>query len=162
MGGSRLSDPRKARITSSRLLNHTSGICLKRPAPKRRFVGIHPRPTAGERARPAAFDPGTACGAIRRSALAHAALDVQTVTASPTAIRIEALFKPLGVERWWFQYYDGGEKIGRHPSAWPGPARRRTGADRLLAMLAPRTPGGERQVDPAMVRRRNPPRPRMT
>ncbi len=29
---------------------------------------------------------------------------------------IEALFKPLGIEHWWFQYYDGGPKYGRHPS----------------------------------------------
>ena len=37
---------------------------------------------------------------------------------------IEALFKPLGIEHWWFQYYDGGEKIGRHPSHGLGmPAR---------------------------------------
>jgi len=37
---------------------------------------------------------------------------------------IEALFKPLGIEHWWFQYYDGGEKYGRHPSHGLGlPAR---------------------------------------
>ena len=37
---------------------------------------------------------------------------------------IEALFKPLGIEEWWFQYYDGGNKIGRHPSHGFGmPAR---------------------------------------
>ena len=35
---------------------------------------------------------------------------------------IEALFKPLGVEHWWFQYHDG--MIGRHPSHGLGmPAR---------------------------------------
>src|SRR5205809_4212570 len=33
---------------------------------------------------------------------------------------IEALFKPIGVEHWWFQYYKGGDPFrggsGRHPS----------------------------------------------
>ena len=34
------------------------------------------------------------------------------------------MFKPLGIEHWWFQYYDGGDKIGRHPSHGLGmPAR---------------------------------------
>ena len=41
----------------------------------------------------------------------------------------EALFKPLGIERWWFQYFDGGgedgdAKCGRHSSHSMGmPAR---------------------------------------
>ena len=43
---------------------------------------------------------------------------------------IEALFKPIGVEHWWFQYYEGGDRsrssagYGRHPSHGMGmPAR---------------------------------------
>ena len=49
----------------------------------------------------------------------------ETVTGKPyDQFAIEALFKPLGIEHWWFQYYDGGEKIGRHPSHGLGmPAR---------------------------------------
>jgi hypothetical protein len=31
---------------------------------------------------------------------------------------------PLGIEHWWFQFYDGGPKVGRHPSQHMGmPAR---------------------------------------
>jgi CubicO group peptidase (beta-lactamase class C family) len=42
----------------------------------------------------------------------------------PARIAIEALFKPLGIEHWWFQYYDGGPNYGRHPSHALGmPAR---------------------------------------
>ncbi len=49
----------------------------------------------------------------------------ETVTGKPyDQFAIEALFKPLGVERWSFQYYEGGEKYGRHPSHGLGmPAR---------------------------------------
>jgi CubicO group peptidase (beta-lactamase class C family) len=37
---------------------------------------------------------------------------------------IEALFGPLGIEHWRFQFYDGGPKVGRHPSQHMGmPAR---------------------------------------
>jgi CubicO group peptidase (beta-lactamase class C family) len=37
---------------------------------------------------------------------------------------IESLFKPIGCEHWWFQFYDGGENVGRHPSHGLGmPAR---------------------------------------
>jgi len=37
---------------------------------------------------------------------------------------IEALFRPIGCEHWWFQYYDGGNEVGRHPSHGMGmPAR---------------------------------------
>ena len=37
---------------------------------------------------------------------------------------IESLFNPLGIERWWFQQFDGGPKYGRHPSHGLGmPAR---------------------------------------
>ena len=53
----------------------------------------------------------------------------ETVTGKPyDEFAIEALFKPLGIEHWSFQSYEGGPKVGRHPShglgmparAWPG------------------------------------------
>ena len=71
-----------------------------------------------------AFDPGTGCG-YSTIALDHAALVCETVTGKPyDQFAIEALFKPLGIEHWWFQYYDGGERYGRHPSHGLGmPAR---------------------------------------
>jgi len=120
-----LSDPRKARITVKQLLNHTSGICPEAAgAPNdgswEYIVGL----TGDPRTAKLAFDPGTGCG-YSTHALAHAALVCETVTGKPyDQFAIEALFKPLGIEHWWFQYYDGGEKIGRHPSHGLGlPAR---------------------------------------
>jgi CubicO group peptidase (beta-lactamase class C family) len=49
----------------------------------------------------------------------------ETVTGKPyDQFAIESLFKPIGVEHWWFQFYDGGDKYGRHPSHGLGmPAR---------------------------------------
>jgi CubicO group peptidase (beta-lactamase class C family) len=49
----------------------------------------------------------------------------ETVTGMPyDEFAIQALFRPLGIEHWWFQYYEGGESIGRHPSHGLGlPAR---------------------------------------
>jgi len=53
------------------------------------------------------FDPGTACG-YSTHALAHASLVCETVTGMPyDQSAIKALFQPLGIERWWFQYYEG-------------------------------------------------------
>ena len=71
-----------------------------------------------------AFDPGTACG-YSTHALAHAALVCETVTGQPyDQFAIQALFQPLGIEHWSFQYYEGGQKYGRHPSHGLGmPAR---------------------------------------
>ena len=120
-----LSDPRKARITVKQLLNHTSGICPEATgAPndgKWDYLLGH---TGDARTEKLAFDPGTACG-YSSHALAHAALVCETVTGKPyDQFAIEALFKPIGVEHWWFQYYEGGEKYGRHPSHGLGlPAR---------------------------------------
>ena len=120
-----LSDPRKARITVKQLLNHTSGICPEATgAPNDgswEYILGH---TGDERTAKLAFDPGAGCG-YSTHALAHAALVCETVTGKPyDQFAIEALFKPLGIEHWWFQFYDGGEKIGRHPSHGLGmPAR---------------------------------------
>ena len=71
-----------------------------------------------------AFDPGTACG-YSTVALDHVSLICENVTGQPyDEFAIQALFKPLGIEHWWFQYYEGGEKYGRHPSHRLGmPAR---------------------------------------
>jgi hypothetical protein len=120
-----LSDPRKAKITVKQLLNHTSGICPEASgAPNDgswEYILGH---TGDERTAKLAFDPGTGCG-YSTHALAHAALVCETVTGMPyDQFAIQALFKPLGIEHWWFQFYDGGEKIGRHPSHGLGmPAR---------------------------------------
>jgi CubicO group peptidase (beta-lactamase class C family) len=120
-----LSDPRKAQVTVKQLLNHTSGLCPEATgAPNDgswEYILGH---TGDERTAKLAFDPGTGCG-YSTHALAHAALVCETVTGKPyDQFAIEALFKPLGIEHWWFQYYDGGPKCGRHPSHGLGmPAR---------------------------------------
>jgi CubicO group peptidase (beta-lactamase class C family) len=120
-----LSDPRKANITVKQLLNHTSGICPEATGAANDgsweyILGL----TGDARTANLAFDPGTACG-YSTHALAHAALVCETVTGKPyDQFAIKALFKPLGIEKWWFQYYAGGEKLGRHPSHGLGmPAR---------------------------------------
>ncbi len=120
-----LSDPRKATITVKQLLNHTSGICPEatgapNDGPWEYILGHSGDPRTAR----LAFDPGTACG-YSTHALAHAALVCETVTGKPyDQFAIEALFRPLGIEHWWFQFYDGGAKIGRHPSHGLGmPAR---------------------------------------
>ena len=117
-------DPRKARITVKQLLNHTSGICPGTGAPNDgswEYILGH---TGDARTARLAFDPGTACG-YSTHALAHAALVCETVTGKPyDQFAIEALFRPLGIEHWWFQFHDGGPKFGRHPSHGLGmPAR---------------------------------------
>ncbi len=120
-----LSDPRKASITVRQLLNHTSGICPEATgAPNDgawEYILGH---TGDIRTARLAFAPGAGCG-YSSHALAHAALVCENVTGKPyDQFAIEALFKPLGIEHWWFQYYDGSEKYGRHPSHGLGmPAR---------------------------------------
>ena len=112
-----LSDPRKAQITVKQLLNHTSGICPEATgAPndgKWDYLMGH---SGDKRTELLAFDPGTGCG-YSTHALVHAALVCETVTGKPyDQFAIEALFKPLGIEKWTFQFYDGPEKYGRHAS----------------------------------------------
>jgi CubicO group peptidase (beta-lactamase class C family) len=120
-----LSDPRKERITIKQLLNHTSGICPESTgAPNDgtwEYVLGH---TGDERTAKLAFDPGTGCG-YSTHAFAHAALVCETVTGKPyDQFAIETLLQPIGVEHWRFQFYDGGERYGRHPSHGLGmPAR---------------------------------------
>jgi CubicO group peptidase (beta-lactamase class C family) len=120
-----LSDPRKARITVKQLFNHTSGICPEATgAPNDGDWAYILGHTGDARTERLAFDPGTGCG-YSTHALAHAALVCENVTGKPyDAFAIDALFKPLGIEHWWFQYYEGGPRYGRHPSHALGlPAR---------------------------------------
>jgi CubicO group peptidase (beta-lactamase class C family) len=120
-----LSDPRKDQISIKQLLNHTSGICPEATgAPndgRWEYILGH---SGDERTARLAFAPGTGCG-YSTHALAHAALVCENVTGKPyDQFTIEALFKPLGIGHWWFQYFDGAEKYGRHPSHGIGiPAR---------------------------------------
>jgi len=120
-----LSDPRKAQITVKQLLNHTSGLCPEATGAPNDGSWEYVLGHSGDpRTAKLAFDPGTGCG-YSTHALDHAALVCETVTGKPyDQFAIEALFKPLGIEHWWFQYFDGGEKIGRHPTHGMGmPAR---------------------------------------
>jgi CubicO group peptidase (beta-lactamase class C family) len=120
-----LSDPRKALITVRQLLNHTSGICPEATGAPNNGSWEYVLGHSGDpRTARLAFDPGTACG-YSTHALAHAALVCETVTGQPyDRFAIEALFQPLGIEHWRFQYYEGSEKYGRHPSHGLGmPAR---------------------------------------
>ncbi len=120
-----LSDPCKAKISVRQLLNHTSGICPEAAGARNdgtwEYILGH---SGDERTAKLAFDPGTACG-YSTHALAHAALVCENVTGKPyDEYAVEALFKPIGCQHWWFQYYKGGKDIGRHPSHGMGmPAR---------------------------------------
>jgi CubicO group peptidase (beta-lactamase class C family) len=118
-----LSDPRKARITVRQLLNHTSGICPEASgAPNDGSWDYILGHTGDPRTEKLAFDPGTGCG-YSTHALAHAALVCENVTGKPyDQFAVDALFRPLGIEHWWFQYYEGS--FGRHASHGLGmPAR---------------------------------------
>jgi CubicO group peptidase (beta-lactamase class C family) len=127
-----LSDPRKAKITVRQLLNHTSGICPEATGAPNDGTWQYILGHSGDpRTAKLAFDPGTGCG-YSTHAFAHAALVCETVTGKPyDQFAVEALFKPIGVEKWSFQFYDGGgggggggERYGRHPSHGLGmPAR---------------------------------------
>ena len=125
-----LSDPRKAKITVKQLLNHTSGITPEvSGAPNRgpwQHVLGHDGDPLTERLY---FDPGTKCG-YSTFALYHASLVCENVTGKPyDKFAIEALFRPIGVEHWTFEFFDGGgpdgdTRYGRHPSHGLGmPAR---------------------------------------
>ncbi len=147
-----LSDPRKADITVKQLLNHTSGICPEAVGAANDGTWDYILGHSGDRrTAKLAFDPGTGCG-YSTHALVHASLVCETVTGKPyDEFAIEALFKPLGIEKWWFQYYEGG-KVGRKPSHGLGlPAR--AGADRLLHVA--RRPLERQTSDSQVVRRAN-------
>ncbi len=125
-----LSDPRKAKITVKQLLNHTSGLTpeasgASNKGPWQHVLGHDGDPLTEK----LAFDPGTKCG-YSTFGLYHASLVCENVTGKPyDRFAIEALFKPIGIERWTFEYFDGGgedgdQRYGRHPSHSIGmPAR---------------------------------------
>jgi CubicO group peptidase (beta-lactamase class C family) len=120
-----ISDPRKTRITVKQLLNHTSGICPEATGAPNDGTWDYILGHSGDaRTATLAFDPGTACG-YSTHAFAHAALVCETVTGKPYEdFAIETLFRPIGIEHWWFQYHDGGSHYGRHASHGIGmPAR---------------------------------------
>ncbi len=120
-----LSDPRKPQIMVKQLFNHTSGLCPEATGARNdgtwEYVLGH---TGDERTAKLAFAPGTKSG-YSTHAFHHASLVCETVTGKPyDQFAIKNLFEPIGCEHWWFQYYDGGEKYGRHPSHGMGmPAR---------------------------------------
>lgn len=120
-----LSDPRKEKITVKQLFNHTSGICPEATGASNRGTWEYILGHSGDpKTARLAFDPGTASG-YSTHALHHASLICENVTGTPyDRFAIRALFKPLGIEHWWFQYFDGGKEYGRHPSHAMGmPAR---------------------------------------
>ena len=120
-----LSDPRKADITVKQLLNHTSGITPEATGAKNDGSWEYVLGHSGDlRTSRLAFTPGTACG-YSSHAFCHASLVCESVTGKPyDQYAIESLFKPIGCEHWWFQYYDGGQNVARHPSHGLGmPAR---------------------------------------
>lgn len=112
-----LSDPRKAAITVKQLLNHTSGLCPEATgAPNEGTWDYILGHSDDPRTQRLSFDPGTACG-YSTHAFDHASLVCETVTGLPyDQFAVKALFQPLGIERWWFEYFDGGPAAGRHPS----------------------------------------------
>lgn len=119
-----LSDPRKAKITVKQLFNHTSGICPEATGARNDGTWEYVLGQTGDpKSERLAFDPGTACG-YSTHALHHASLVCETVTGMPyDEFAIQALFKPIGCEQWWFQTYES-EKHGKHPSHGLGmPAR---------------------------------------
>ncbi len=143
-----LSDPRKAQITVKQLLNHTSGICPEATGAPNDGTWDYLMGHSGDaRTAKLAFDPGTACG-YSTHALAHAALVCENVTGKPyDQFAIETLFKPIGIEHWWFQFYQGGEKYGSHPSHSLGmPAR---DLARIAYCMAHGGRWGDMQIIPA-------------
>jgi len=120
-----LSDPRKQKITVQQLFNHTSGICPEATGASNNGTWEYILGHSGDpKTAKLAFDPGSASG-YSTHAFHHASLVCENVTGAPyDQFAIRALFIPLGIEHWWFQYFDGGKKYGRHPSHGMGmPAR---------------------------------------
>jgi CubicO group peptidase (beta-lactamase class C family) len=119
-----LSDPRKAQITVRQLLNHTSGICPEATGAPNDGTWSYVLGHSGDaRTANLAFTPGQGCG-YSTHGLDHAALVCENVTGMPyDQFAIKYLFKPIGCERWTFQYFDG-DQYGRHATHGLGlPAR---------------------------------------
>jgi CubicO group peptidase (beta-lactamase class C family) len=112
-----LSDPRKAQIKVKQLLNHTSGITPEGYgiANRQKWEYILGHSGDGRTAK-LFFDPGTTLE-YSTHAFDHAALVCENVTGKRyDQYAIEALLKPLGIERWWFEILEGDEKHGDHAS----------------------------------------------
>jgi CubicO group peptidase (beta-lactamase class C family) len=119
-----LSDPRKREITIRQLLNHTSGITpestgARNQGPWEYVLGHNGDPKTAR----LAFDPGTDLG-YSTHAFYHAALVIEQVTGMQyDQFAVEVLLKPIGVEKWWFEFFEG-ERSGRHATHAAGlPAR---------------------------------------
>ena len=117
-----LSDPRKENIAIRQLLNHTSGLVGEWWQKKERFVKNHGPwewilgHSGDWRTEKLIFDPGTDLE-YSTHGLYHAALVCENVTGMPyNRFTIEYLFIPLGIEKWWFEFFDGDDKHGKHPS----------------------------------------------
>jgi CubicO group peptidase (beta-lactamase class C family) len=142
-----LSDPRKARIKVKQLLNHTSGI-----TPEGYGIGNQARWEYilghGGDGKTASlfFDPGTTLE-YSTHGLYHAALVCENVTGKPyDQYAIEALLKPIGVEKWSFEIVEGDAKHGSHASHSAGfPAREMA---RIAYCMLRDGRWGERQVIP--------------
>ncbi len=120
-----LSDARKSQITVKQLLNHTSGITPESTKVPNRGPWELILGHAGDaRSQRLAFDPGSDLD-YGTHALYHASLVCENVTGQPyDQFAVEQLLKPIGVEKWWFEFIDGDAKHGRHPSHAIGlPAR---------------------------------------
>ena len=142
-----LSDPRKAEITVKQLLNHTSGITpestrVPNKGPWELILGH----VGNARNQRLAFDPGIDLD-YGTHAFYHASLVCENVTGQPyDQFAIQHLLGPIGVERSWFEFIDGDEKHGRHPSHAIGlPAREMA---RIAYCMLRDGRWGDRQVIP--------------
>jgi CubicO group peptidase (beta-lactamase class C family) len=118
-----LSDPRKARIKVKQLLNHTSGITPEGYgiANRQRWEYILGHGGDGRTAN-LFFELGTTLE-YSTHGLYHAALVCEKVTGKRyDQYAIEALLKPVGIEKWWFEILEGDEKHGNHASHTMGVA----------------------------------------
>ena len=154
-----LSDPRKANITVKQLSNHTSGMTpkprAKNQGPWQHVLGRDGDPLTAKMA----FDPGTKCG-YSTLRLYHASLVCENVTGKPyDQFAIETLFRPIGVEHWTFEDFEGGGpdgnvRYGRHRrTAW---ACRRATSARMAYCLFRGGRWKDKQVIPRWLYRKRP------
>ncbi len=120
-----LSDPRKAQITVRQLLNHTSGITpestrVPNRGPWELILG-HGGGAANQQLR---FTPGSDLD-YSTHAFYHASLVCENVTGLPyDRFATEHQLRPVGIEKSWFEFIDGEQTHGKHPSHAIGlPAR---------------------------------------
>jgi CubicO group peptidase (beta-lactamase class C family) len=120
-----LSDPRKTNILVKQLINHTWGITPEGYgiANSQKWEYILGHGGDGKTAK-LFFDPGTTLE-YSTHGIDHAALVCEYVTGQGyDKYAIEALLRPLGIERWWFQILQGDEKHGDHASHTMGVSAR--------------------------------------